>query len=410
MLSKEENELLAQTGPGTAMGDLMRRYWLPALLSEELPERDGTPLKLRLLGEDLVAFRDTEGRVGILDEACSHRCASLAYGRNEEGGLRCLYHGWKYDVAGNILETPPEPAESTFKSRIKQPSCLVREHAGIVWAYMGPKHLAPFFPEFEWTHYPAEQVSLAKTIQECNWAQAVEGDIDSAHTDYLHSSDVRGRPKDHAPRFEIEDTKYGYRYAAIRKPDEDADKRKWVRVTLFAAPFYTFTPPLRITRPNGEIYETATHRAYVPIDDASHSFFSCSVSRFGPIGDAQRDAGVESGYRPAGNRENMHLQDRVAMKAGNWTGIKGIRAQDRAMTESMGLLAPRYKEHLGATDLAVIRFRRRMIDAAKAFMAGGEPLGLDPSIPYHELRSEEMVVPADAHWTMVVDAPELAQA
>src|SRR3954470_12889882 len=162
MLSKEENALLAQTGPGTPMGDLMRRYWLPALLSEELPEPDCAPVRLRLLGEDFVAFRDTEGRVGILEEACSHRCASLLYGRSEEGGLRCLYHGWKYDVHGNVLETPPEPVESTFKDRIKQPSMLVREAAGVIWAYMGPKSLEPVFPEWEWMHYAPDQIGLSK--------------------------------------------------------------------------------------------------------------------------------------------------------------------------------------------------------------------------------------------------------
>ncbi|HZT06476.1 MAG TPA: Rieske 2Fe-2S domain-containing protein [Chloroflexota bacterium] len=407
MLSVEENELLARTGPGTPMGELVRLYWMPALLSEELPEPDCTPVRTRLLGEDLVAFRDTTGRVGILDEACAHRCASLAYGRNEEGGLRCLYHGWKYDVEGNILETPPEPPESTFKDRIKQRAYLVREHAGVIWTYMGPKHRVPAFPEWEWTHFPPERVGLAKTIQACNWAQALEGDIDSAHTDYLHSSDVRGRPRDHAPRFEVEDTLYGYRYAAIRDPDSDADKLKYVRITLFAAPFHTFTPPLRTMR-DGAPYETATHRVYVPIDDETHAFFSFSLSRFGPLVDSQKEAGLETGYRPAGNRGNMHLQDRAAMKAGNWSGIQGIRAQDRAMTESMGLLAPRHKEHLGASDVAVIRFRRRMLDAVRGLERGEQPPGLDPSLRFDELRAEQRLVPTGADWTKMSGFPEPA--
>jgi len=361
-------------------------------------------VRLRLLGEDLVAFRDSEGRVGILDENCSHRCASLAYGRNEEGGLRCLYHGWKYDVTGKVLETPPEPAESTFKTRLRQPACLVREQAGVIWAYMGPRDKVPAFPEWEWMHYPEEQLHLSKTIQACNWAQALEGDIDSSHSDYLHSSDIVGRPTDHAPRLEIEDTLYGYRYAAIRKPDQDPDNLQYVRITLFGAPFHTFTPPLRVRR-NGGLYESATHRVYVPVDDETHAFFSLSVSRFGPYRPTEREATRETGYRPAGNRENMHLQDRTAMKAGNWSGVEGVRAQDRAMTESMGILSPRWKEHLGTSDVAVIRFRMRMLEAAKAFLRGEEPIALEPEIRHAEIHADEKVVPVSIPWTDVLDAP-----
>src|SRR5579871_1601223 len=162
MLSKEENALLCQTSAGTPMGDLMRRYWMPALLAEELPEPDCTPVRVRLLGEDLVAFRDSAGRVGIIDELCAHRCASLAYGRNEEGGLRCIYHGWKFDVHGRILETPPEPPESTFRDRIKLTAYPTREAADVIWVYMGPPELMPAFPVWEWMQAPAEQRSVSK--------------------------------------------------------------------------------------------------------------------------------------------------------------------------------------------------------------------------------------------------------
>jgi phthalate 4,5-dioxygenase len=408
MLTHEDNELLTRTGPGTPMGDLMRRYWMPAMLSEELPENDCDPVRLRLLGENLVAFRDSEGRVGVLDENCAHRCASLVYGRNEEGGLRCIYHGWKYAVDGTVLETPPEPAESNFKRFVRQPAYLVREAADVIWVYMGPKDKVPDFPEWEWMKTPADHRSLAKTMQECNWAQALEGDIDSSHSDYLHSSDIRGRPSDHAPRIEVEDTLYGYRYAAVRKPDQDPDKQKYVRITVFAAPFHTFTPPLR-TRRNGELYEAATHRVYVPVDDYNHAFFSFTVSRHGPIDTSQRqkEAGLETAYKPAGNIRNNHLQDRMAMRAGNWTGIQGVRAQDRAVTESMGEISPRHKEHLGTSDMAVIRMRKRMLDAVKAFMNGEEPIGLDPGIHHDQIRAEERVVPTELPWQMVVDETHL---
>ncbi len=412
MLTREENDLLCQTGPGTPMGELMRRYWMPAMLSEELPEPDGTPLRVRLLGEDLVAFRDSDGRVGLLDENCSHRCTSLAYGRNEQGGLRCIYHGWKYDVEGKILETPAEPAASMIKHHVRQKAYPVREVGGVLWTYMGPKDRVPVFPEWEWMSYPVEQRSVSKVFQECNWAQALEGDIDSSHSDYLHSSDIRGRPGDHAPMLEAEDTAYGFRYAAIRRPDRDADKIKYVRITLFAAPFHTFIPPQRFGVPTSdERYEYANHHAYVPVDDENHLFFSFSINRVGPMGNrGNRDGIPERGYRAAGNRANMHLQDRAAMKSGNWSGVQGIRAQDRAVTEGMGAISPRWKEHLGMGDIAVARFRHRMLDAVRAFMDGAEPIGLDPTIVHREIHSEEKMVPIDWPWQAALDGGPLVTA
>src|SRR5581483_10233670 len=179
MLTKEENELLVRVGPGTPMGDMMRRYWIPACTSEEVAEPDGDPFKVRLLGEDLIAFRDTAGRVGLMDRLCPHRRAGLFLARNEEGGLRCLYHGWKMDVDGNILEMPCEPAESTFKERVKQRAYPTHEAGGLVWTYMGPRELQPSFPNFEWTICPRPNICVGKTMQECNYFQPVEGHGDS---------------------------------------------------------------------------------------------------------------------------------------------------------------------------------------------------------------------------------------
>lgn len=402
MLTQEENELLCQTGRGTPMGDMMRRYWMPALLSEELPEPDGTPVRVRLLGENLVAFRDTDGRVGIVEEACAHRCASLAYARNEQGGLRCIYHGWKYDVHGNVLETPAEPAQSMIKHHVKLLAYPVREVADVVWAYMGPPDKEPVFPEWEWTRAPADRRRANKTLQECNYLQALEGDLDSSHSDYLHSSELRGRPRDHSPVIAVEDTPYGYRYAAIRKPDQDADKTKYVRVTLFVAPFYSFIPPQR--SPGREF---ANQHAYVPIDDDRHAFFSFTVDRLGSVANGQYGQATDRdpNYVPFGNRANMHLQDRALMKAGNWTGIDGIRAQDRAVTESMGPLTPRQKEHLGLSDSAVAALRRRLLESARAFMAGADPVGVDPSIAHSELHSEERFVSIEEPWQRVLESP-----
>ena len=173
MLSREENDLLCRIEPGTPMGAMMRRYWIPALLSEELPAADGAPIRVRLLGEDLVAFRDTQGRVGLLEELCAHRCVSLVYGRNEQNGLRCIYHGWKYDVHGTVLETPAEPGDSTFKDRVTQTAYPTRDVAGVIWAYMGPADKMPPFPDFEYSRLPAEQRHVTKIFEACNWARAL---------------------------------------------------------------------------------------------------------------------------------------------------------------------------------------------------------------------------------------------
>src|SRR5687768_9986244 len=285
MLTAEENALLTRTGPGTPMGELMRRYWLPVLLSVELPEPDGDPQQVRLLGEELVAFRDTRGRVGLMAEYCPHRGASLAYGRNEECGLRCIYHGWKLDVDGNVLDTPAEPPESTFKDRVKHVAYPTHEANGVVWAYMGPRERMPAFREWEWMQAAPEQLGVTKIYQDCNYLQGVEGSIDSAHSDYLHSSLIRGRPRDRSPRLEPEDTAYGFRYAAIRKPDADADKLKYVRVTIWASPFHVLIPPLRYPNPaaEGGRDEVVVHQAWVPIDDEHNAFFTFAYNRRGPL-------------------------------------------------------------------------------------------------------------------------------
>jgi phthalate 4,5-dioxygenase oxygenase subunit len=408
MLTREENELLTRTGPGTPVGALFRRYWLPALLSAEVPEPDGDPIKVRLLGEDLVAFRDTRGRVGLMEEYCPHRQASLVYGRNEECGLRCIYHGWKVDVDGNILETPPEPPESTFKDRLKHVAYPTFEAQGVVWAYLGPReHMSPP-PDWEWMHAPAEQFGVTKLYEDCNYLQGAEGSIDSAHSDYLHSSNIAGRPRDHSPRLETQDTAYGFRYAAIRRPDTDPDKQKYVRVTIWVAPCHVLIPPLR-PRVSGSVRdgeEVAVHQAWVPMDDEHNAFFSFAYNRNGPLPPAWREHAEQFGLdRPWGwpqrNRRNLHLQDRTLMRQGHWSGIEGVNCQDFTVVESMGPIIDRTREHLGASDVAVIRMRRRMLDAVRAFQAGGQPLGLDPSIPYGRIATDERIIPIDQPWQSV---------
>jgi phthalate 4,5-dioxygenase len=408
MLTREENELVTRTGPGTPLGALMRRYWLPALLSEELAEPDGDPQRVRLLGENLVAFRDTAGRVGLLAEACPHRCASLVYGRNAEAGLRCIYHGWKLDVDGNVLETPPEPPDSTFKDRIKHVAYPTYERSGVIWAYLGPRDQMPPLPDWEWMHAPSEQVGITKVYEDCNYLQGVEGSIDSAHSDYLHSSNIRGRPGDHSPRLETQDTAYGFRYAAIRRPDVDADKQQYVRVTIWVAPFHVLIPPLRprVSSSAQGDEEVVVHQAWVPMDDERNAFFTFAYNRNGPLPRVWREHAQQFGLdRPYGwptrTRANQHLQDRAAMRQGNWSGIEHVNSQDFAMVESMGPVVDRSLEHLGATDVAVIRMRRRLLGAVRSLQDGELPPGLDPTIPYARIATDERLVPIDTPWQAV---------
>lgn len=420
MLSREENDLLCRIGAGTPMGSLVRRYWIPALLSEELqPGCD--PKRVRLLGEDLVAFRDAAGNVGLLDENCPHRGASLALARVEECGLRCLYHGWLVAADGRVLETPPEPEEYGFRERIRAPGYPVRERGGVIWTYMGPPGLEPALPNLPFCGLPAEHVHIMKARVNCNWAQVIEGVIDSAHTNYLHKdvvrpvaaeqdgSEYRGatimRPSDDGkPRIECRNTNYGFRYAAIRKPSVGADKNKYVRVTLWIAPFYAMFPASK---------GWANIQGMVPIDD-EHTFFYYFRYCFDrPMTQQERDdSETMSGLRPgidvvdpvtfalAQTRANDWKQDRSAMHDGrSYTGIDGANVQDIAVEESMGPIWDRAKEHLGTSDIAVIRMRRLMIDAARALAARGEePIGLDASVDLAPLRAEEAMLPHAVPW------------
>lgn len=251
MLTHEENELLCRVEGDAPMGKLMRQHWTPVCLIEEVSEPDGAPVKARVLGEDLVVFRDNEGRVGVMDEYCPHRRASLVYGRNEDGGLRCLYHGWKFDVLGNVLEMVSEPAASGMTEKVKHKAYPSKEWGGMVWAYMGPQDAIPEFVAPAWAPTADTRVSIAKALLPCNWAQVLEGAIDSAHSSSLHSSDfvparVGGaeatsknwlRPStDKAPRLQVERTDYGFRYAALRRPIFNANTHDYVRSTVFIAP------------------------------------------------------------------------------------------------------------------------------------------------------------------------------
>jgi phthalate 4,5-dioxygenase oxygenase subunit len=420
MLTREENELLCRVGPDAPMGKMLRRYWIPALLSSDL-EAGGDPKRVRLLGEDLVAFRGDDGRVGLLDELCPHRRASLVLGRNENNALECLYHGWRIDCAGRILDTPVEPEDSTFKDRIRATAYSVYEAGGVVWAYLGPAGLEPPPLDVLFTQVPPSHVHTVRVLEHENWAQGLEGVIDSSHTNLLHRHGVRPsaevttteqqsggfarRPSnDTRPRMESQDTPYGFRYAAIRKPIVNADTQKYVRVSLFIAPIYAMFPP-----PKGWVWL----QAFAPIDDTHTMFYFFQVSETA-ISDEQRaDLLENSRLRPGidldeehrlhGNRDNNWLQDRAAMRRGeSHTGIIGVSREDIAVQESMGPILDRTKERLGVSDTAVIRFRRMMLDAVKRFTEeNATPIGLTATIPYADLRAEEQMLPLDTPWQTV---------
>jgi phenylpropionate dioxygenase-like ring-hydroxylating dioxygenase large terminal subunit len=403
MLSKEDNELLTRVGPGSAMGDLLRQYWIPALLSSELPEPDGAPLRLRLLGEDLVIFRDTAGQVGLLGAHCPHRGASLYFGRNEECGLRCVYHGWKFDVTGQCVDMPSEPPESSFKHKIKATAYPCREHGGMIWAYMGPRAVPPELPALEWTTVSPEHRTVWPALRECNWAQGLEGDIDTAHLYFLHARLNSGRDEsagvfheDVHPRLELVETAYGMMYGARR--EEGPDHYYW-RITQFMFPFHTFFPPGGLGGVPGHIW--------VPLDDEHTMVWSIAWNPDGPVMRSRIQPSMEflpatsaptGRWRPAANKQNDYQIDREAQRTTTFTGIPNIFLQDQAMTESMGPIVDRSHEHLGTTDAMVIQVRRRLIQAARALRDGGvtPPCVDDPSL--YGVRSASLVLPRDVNW------------
>jgi phthalate 4,5-dioxygenase oxygenase subunit len=413
MLTAEENELLCRVEGQAPMGQLMRRHWTPVCLIEEVSEPDGTPVKARVFGEDLVVFRDTKGRVGVMDEYCPHRRVSLVFGRNEDCGLRCLYHGWKMDVEGNVLEMVSEPAASGMAQKVKHLAYPVKEWGGFVWAYMGPKETQPEFEPPAWAPTADAKVTIAKALIPCNWAQILEGAIDSAHSSSLHSSDmvparVEGaeatdtnwlRPStDKAPRMQVERGSYGFRYAAIRRPIKNAAANDYIRSTVFVAPATALIPP-------NNLYNVANIN--VPMDDTNTAFYFIAWGHPSQTPDTdswrkflgqQLGPDLDANYAPLRNRGNNFWQDREAMKAGNFTGITGFPNQDIAMWVTMGPIADRTHERLGASDMAVVEFRKQMLEAVRAFQAGGPAIGTGASRIPSSVVAFQAIVPKTTDW------------
>ena len=386
MLTQKDNEALTRVGPGTPMGNLMRQYWLPFLGAGEVV-KDGQPHRVRLLGEDLVAFRDTSGNVGLVDHACPHRGAPMIFGRNQGEGLACIYHGWKFDVDGNCVDMPSVAPSQDFKEKVKAKAYKTVDRNGIIWVYMGPRKQPPPLPKIEATLLLESEVDISFTQRDCNWLQALEGDIDTSHFGFLHVGHLDpdnvpvGHPLEHtaserAPEYHVSDAPWGTTYGAYRtvKPETT-----YWRFANYMFPFWTQTP-------QGEFPINIQARAWVPLDDEHvMMIFWRTKSTGGGTGQPLKDGKPLGGSRPQpeylpistewlgryrvkANESNDWLIDREAQRTNRiYSGIDNIGLQDQAVTESMGAITNHELEHLGPGDLMISRTRRRALKAARAF-------------------------------------------
>ena len=432
MLQHKDNELVTRVGRGTPMGELMRQYWVPAMLSSELPRPDCPPVRVLLLGEKLIGFRDSGGQVGLLANNCPHRGASLFYGRNGGCGLRCVYHGWKFDVTGRCVDMPSEPPESNFKDKVRATAYPCRERGGVIWAYLGPRQTPPPLPDLEPNQLPDEQTMAIAYARDCNWLQALEGDIDTAHIGFLHfgSEDPADQEPgtfryytlaDRTPRYAVLDTDYGSMYGAYRPAGPG---RNYWRIAQFLFPFWTMTP-------TGLLGRQIVARAWVPMDD-EHMIMFMMVPRLGPADQLTRfrqgarppallpnTTGWLGRFRLEANEDNDYFLDRDAQERDEeYSGITGVHLQDQAITESMGPVYDRTQEHLGSSDTMVIRVRRRLIGAARSLADDGTvPPGVDKPEVYRQ-RSGGVILGEDEDWVEAtarlrqayVDHPELDSA
>ncbi len=391
MLTHADNELLTRTGAGSPMGEYFRRFWQPVALSREIAQPDSPPIRVRVLGEDFVAFRDTQGRVGVIEPHCAHRGANLFFGRNEDCGIRCIYHGWKYDVDGRCVDMPNVPPGSGYHGKISIRAYPTREFGDLVWAYLGPRERVPDgVPQLEFGVLPASHRYVTKRLQQCNWAQSMEGALDTAHFSFLHmpapqlasnenpnvaadEQRLRWLRNDPLPQFTVLEHDVGFVVGGSRRADR---QDLYWRITQFMLPSHSITPSAM----PGEIYYGYT---WVPITDEScwiyvyawhpeRSLSDAERARFDQGGYGQM-AALGPGFVPLRNRANDYLIDREEQKHRSFTGVRGIAEQDAMAQDSQGLIVDRTREHLTPTDVAIVRFRRLMLDSAKALRDGKEP-------------------------------------
>ena len=404
MLRKEENELLTRVGPGTPMGEVFRRFWLPAALSEELKEPGAPPVRLRILCEDLLAFRDSSGKLGIIDAYCSHRQAPLFFGRNENCAIQCPYHGWRFDVNGECVEAPNAPNylrdTPNAKARLAIVAYPTHEAGGIVWVYMGPKEEQPPFPNFEFTTVPEGYNRSSRWLQRSNWLQGMEGEIDTSHISFAHKDLSTGHEavsitglqyslQDDSPVLSVKETDYGFMSGSRRNYD---GKYFW-RMTQWLTPMFSLIP-----RAPAEVFTSGGGRAWVPVDDNNTITFAYNFRVDRPLSAAEHkliDDGahfpprikrgsiqLDEGQRidtwlTVANIENDYHVDREMQKTVNFTGIFGVNEQDRCLQEAMRSasgrdrgIVDRTREHLVAADLAITAARRRLLRMIKTLQEG----------------------------------------
>jgi phthalate 4,5-dioxygenase len=419
VITHEENEMLSRVGRGTVMGDFMRQFWVPACLSSEL-KADGDPMRLMLLGEKLVAFRDTNGRVGIFDHRCPHRCASLFFSRNEDGGIRCAYHGWKFDVDGKCLDQPNVPDKNRYPAGTRAMAYKVTERGGMVFVYFGQRDVAPPLPELEPTMVDTQGRGIALTQRDCNWLQALEGDIDTSHLAFLHTGSVDeerldfSNPKSYTvvnkdPQINVTVKDYGTMYSAQRNAQEGYEHHR----------FASFIFPFWVTYPSDQLTSNVAANAWVPIDDYHTMIFNIDVHRGTGIGSPLRynDGSVVPGlarpleylphqpgwmgrWRPTANKSNDYMIDRELQHNGqSYTGIIGIPLQDQAIQESMGEIVDRTFEHLATSDRMVMLTRKVLLNAAIAYReTGALPRVLDEPELCRDVRGGDIVAQRGTDW------------
>jgi phenylpropionate dioxygenase-like ring-hydroxylating dioxygenase large terminal subunit len=412
MLTTEQNELLTRVGKGTPMGTMMRRYWHPIATSDELPQADGDPIVRKLLGETFVVFRDTSGQVGVIDEKCLHRGASMSLGRVEEGGIRCIYHGWKFSVTGALLDTPNH-ADGRVRERLKANAYPVREQSGLVWTYIGPKEKEPPFRRFAFDEVPDTHRTVIRVNIASNYLQMWEGGTDTSHVSILHSNVTRPgwlsgsnrevkegdltdfvKPAwdDMSPKLDIENTAFGFHYAGVRKTGTDGKSN--ARLVPLFLPYGRIIPLPGFC---STILET-------PLDDHHTATYLIDSSELGPLDVQQRLK--RSGFTDKNYRDrtfivdpaNGYGQDREAMRARrSWSGLDGLTQEDATITISMGAVYDRSTEHLVAADAAIVRLRKRLLEAVERSEAGGDPFGVDIE-DLTRMRAFDHDIDADRSW------------
>jgi phthalate 4,5-dioxygenase len=431
MLSAAENERLTRVGPGTEMGQLMRRFWVPACLSKDLPHADCDPIQLRLLGEDFVAFRDSESRVGVLQEACMHRGVSLTLGRVEDCGIRCIYHGWKFGVDGTIQETPNIEGDG-YRAKMRAPAFPAREAGGLIWVYLGPPEHEPPLPNYPFMRIPDSHRAAVKVVKRCNWLQVLEGGLDPTHVGILHqainplrvtettpqqleqSSRLAVRAtldafaaqsngsivgtafEDHAPRFEVENTPFGFYYVTVRKSTSGDARLRYVRVMAYCMPFINVI--------NTQVL------LYVPRDDDSMTWISLSYDPDRELSDQALlqwmgldEPGILVRDEVQSFRENRWRQDRASMKE-SFTGLRSPAPEDCAVELSMGPILDRSKEHLVPADVAVIRARRLLLKSLRTVREGGHLPGLGAN-DGDGVEGSEAIITDDVSWRALLPSP-----